>query len=159
MDNVTMSEMMTFTKEISSRDVIIKELEHTIEDKDREIEDLKKELADANNKIYAQSQVLEKTQMALQKSEAFNVFFRTYFVLKREKVRLFFASIRDISITSLCYTFLSKTLSEDTPKEVLEDINEIATLNGQNGATNNYFAKDSHCIVANGDMTDNEFTL
>ncbi len=159
MDNVTISEMMTFTKEISSRDVKIMEKDHIIEEKDHEIESLKKKLEEADYTINAQGQALEKAQMMLQKAEAINMFLKTYLVLKRERVKLFFSSIRDISITSLCYTFLVKSLPEDAPKEVLADINEMATLNGQNGTTNNFFAENSHCFVANGDMTDNEIAV
>lgn len=152
MDNITMNEMMAFTKEISSRDVTIAQLKNIVEKRDQQ-------LAEAYEKIKSLEMAMERLKMMLEKAEAIRMMYHTYIVLQKEKVKRFFTTVHDIAVSSVCYTLLMKSVPDDAPKEMLEDINELSKVEHEKEMVQNVFMADSHCVVANGDVKENKFNM
>lgn len=180
MDKITMNDVMAFSNEISSRDVTIAEQKHVIEeirntnteltDENAELKHINAGLTDENvelrrlyaeckEKLKAKDKTIEQLGMMLEEAETQKMYCQTFIVLHKGKVKRFFATVQDLSTSSICYTMLVKSIPDDAPMEMLSDINEVSEVEHEkeNVKVKNVFMSDSHCIVANGEVKENDF--
>lgn len=173
MDNVSLNEMMAITKEISSRDVVIAEQKNTIAAKDRQIaedgrviEDLRRQLTEKDKQLEEKDEKLgklegslEQMKKLLQQSETVKFFYRTYIVLQKEKLKVFFSNMYHVAYNSVCFSMLVNSVPDDAPQYMLANIKELSKSPNALPQINNHFEKDSHCLVANSDIHDSKIGI
>lgn len=150
MDNVSLTDIMAISSEMSKKDVLIEQLR-------TENKDLRNELSAANSEIMRLNKQVEELLVEKERASTENAVFRTLFVLSREKVKMFFQSLNNFHMISICYTFLLKTLSDLTVQDVIKEINEITGIKDMPSIIQNKFEKDSKCVISNRDISDCDF--
>ncbi len=149
MDNVTITDFMKISSEISTRDVTIGQL-------NKENKDLRKELDSVKAENMALQTRIEELMVENERAHTENMVFRTLYTLSKEKVRIFFKSLNNFHIISICYTFMVKTLSDIAFHDVIKEIDEITGIKDSPMILNR-FEKDSKCVVGNRDIVDCDF--
>lgn len=166
MDKMTMNDVMAFSAEISSRDVTIAEQKHVIEELEHtnagltdENAELRQQNEEYKEMLKAKDKTIEQLGMMLDKAETQKMCCQAFIVLQKGKVKRFFATVHDLSTSSICYTMLVKSIPDDAPMEMLSGINEVSEVECEKEKVQvkNVFMSDSHCIVANGEVKENDF--